>query len=168
MADYVERIEPLSLDLGRNELDVDARPVVARPTALRHLARVLGDDARLLFLGRRRRRLLTAAQHQAQDGQRQLSVILRQLFGLLAQKPALESLVFFTQVRVQLLVFVALALELLQLRALGVKLRQRVGDRRRTNALAHHRTNAESQIACQATTREPRSFFSSRCAWVTA
>ena len=114
LADDVERIEALALDLGRNELDVNARPVIARAAPLRHLARVLGNDARGLFVCRRWRRLFTTAEHQAEDGEGQLGVVLRQLFRLLAQQSALESLVFFTQMRVQLLVLVALALSFLQ------------------------------------------------------
>jgi hypothetical protein len=52
-----------------------------------------GLAAILLFLSRRRRRLFTAAEHHPENGEGQLGVILRQLFGLLAQKPALEALV---------------------------------------------------------------------------
>jgi hypothetical protein len=73
---------------------------------------VLRDDARLLVLGGWRRRSITAAQHQAEDRQRELSVVLGQVFGFLAQEPAFESLVFLKQVRVQFLVLVALSLGL--------------------------------------------------------
>jgi hypothetical protein len=84
MTDDVECIEPLSLDLRRHQLDTNARPIVAWAAPLRYLAGVLGDDARLFLLSRRRRRLIAAAQHQAENCQRQLRVVLRQLFRLLA------------------------------------------------------------------------------------
>jgi len=100
LSDDIERIEALALDLGRNELDVNARPVIARAAPLRYLARVLGNDARGLFVCGRWRRLFATAEHQAKDGERQLGVVLQQLFSLLAEQSAFESLVFFTQVRV--------------------------------------------------------------------
>src|SRR6478609_940290 len=133
LADDVERIEPLTLDLGRYELDVNTRPVIARTATFRYLARVLGNDLRRLFVCGRCRRLFATAEHQTEDGERQLGVVLRQLFGLLAEQPAFETLVFFTQVRVQLLVLVTLALSFLQ--RLGM--RNRFGERLESYALAH-------------------------------
>jgi len=75
LPDDVERIEALALDLGRNELDVNARSVIARAAPLRYLASVLGNDARRLFVCGRWRRLFATTEHQTEDGERQLGVI---------------------------------------------------------------------------------------------
>jgi len=75
---------------------------------------VLSYDSRFFFLSCwRRRGTFPAAKHETENGQRQLRVALRQLFGLLAKQATLESLVFLTQVRGELLVLVALALSFL-------------------------------------------------------
>ena len=70
LSDDVQRVETFALDLRRNELDVEARPVIARAPPLRNLARRLGDDASRLFVRGRRRRLVATAEHQAKDGER--------------------------------------------------------------------------------------------------
>jgi hypothetical protein len=93
------------LDSRRNHVEVTPLHVGVgtafhwKPTTLSRqlFASVLGNDASRLVLDGPRR-LGIAAEHQAENGERQLSVVLRQLFGLLAEKSALESLIFFTQV----------------------------------------------------------------------
>jgi hypothetical protein len=53
-----------------------------------------------------------AAQHQIQNGERQLQVVGRQSLCLLPEQTALQALVFFLQQANELLVLVALVLEL--------------------------------------------------------
>jgi hypothetical protein len=97
---------------------------------------VLGNNARWLFVCGRWRWLVTTAEHQAEDGERKLGVVLRQLFSLLAKETALESLVFLTQMRVELLVLVTLVLRFLK--SFGV--RNRLGiDVKATRSLTKQR-----------------------------
>jgi len=79
LSDDVQRVETFALDLRRNELDVEARPVIARAPPLRNLARRLGDDASRLFVRGRRRRLVATAEHQAKDGERRSATQRRSL-----------------------------------------------------------------------------------------
>ena len=114
-ADAHERVHTFALDLGRQDLDWDARDVGGQRLADGNASRVLRHQAllddRLGF-----RCAAGAAQAERQHRQRELGVVARQPLRLLAQQAASQPLIFLLEVQDQLPVLVALRG---QLRVLG-------------------------------------------------
>jgi hypothetical protein len=104
-ANQLECVEAFAPDFRRDDLDRHARHIVRKRLSDGLSARVLGDGLlgfRLRLISGRRRRV---AEHQSEDRQRELRVVLRQALGLLSEQSALESLVFFLEQPDQFLVF---------------------------------------------------------------
>ena len=104
------------MDFGRQDLDAHARPILAERFAHRFFAGVLGDRLVVALCGfvcvGPAPLRIGAAQSELENRERQLRVVLRQALRLLPQEPALELLVLFLKKMHQLLVLVALLLEL--------------------------------------------------------
>ncbi|HYP88166.1 MAG TPA: hypothetical protein VEQ59_08430 [Polyangiaceae bacterium] len=110
-ADELENVESFAQHLGRQNLDGDAR---------QRLGKRLSDGFsplirrnRLLSLrlcGWRRQRF--AAESKVENGERELRVILRQALRFLAEQAELQALDLLLQQQGELLVLVALTLEL--------------------------------------------------------
>src|SRR5260221_9478319 len=96
LADHLERVQPLALDLGRDELDGDAWPLGGQRPSLRNSARVRRDLLLRVVLGRRFW-IFAIAEHQPEHREGELGAIFRQPLGFLADETTLEPLVFLSQ-----------------------------------------------------------------------
>src|SRR5438552_9404282 len=109
-ADQLEILDALDQNLGRKNFDVHARQVLRKGLSDRLFALVRGH--RLQRLAGRQRSQSLATERQVEDGERELRVVLRQSLCLLPEQPTLEPLDLLLQQPRELLVFVALVLDL--------------------------------------------------------